>query len=272
MTARKRIGILAAAGLFLPLMAAAQTRAPTQNEVIEQGRKDIRASEREAARNLDRRDSPDQIRLRKAIESGDSAEAMRLMNELYGDTPLSGGPGDLKAVYSVGGGSIWGGVIPVSPPKRAKKPPVKKPVPVAASKNRDESNDAGGNGPDPKLKKELADRLWQKREVLDAILRHKDQLPDGPHKKVLEADMDKEADLVRTEIRKAEKRYTDYLYVHEPNEYQQYVDQRRRIHDSPLEARPIEMRDQLRGGRVRPDPLPPRPERPQTPPLKDYDD
>lgn len=263
---RTRIELLAAASLLLPAMATAQDRAPTQNEIVERARRDVRANEREAARNLDERRSLYEVRYRKAVESGDTAEVMRIFEEMQADLPVSvqtGSPGALKMVFGPG----FAGAVPVSPAKAVRQAPAKK-VPVGPGPKKDEREDGGGSGPNPKLKKTLEDALSQKRRELDMILQRKELLPKDDI--VLRRDFDKEADWVRNEIRLAERRYTDYLQAREPGEYRRYVDQRRRIAETPLEARPGAMRDAVWGNRA-PPPHGVTRQGPKTPALQEYD-
>ncbi|MCX8474851.1 MAG: hypothetical protein MT490_03545 [Sphingomonas sp.] len=264
---RVKIKLLAAGSLLLPAMAAAQDRAPTQNEIIEQARRDVRASEREAARNLDERRSLYEVRYRKAAESGDTAEAMRILEEMQVDQAVpvrSGPPGPLKIVFGPG----FAGAVPVSPAKPVSKASPKKAPVAAGPKKKEEREDGGGSGPNPKLKRELEDALSQKRRQLDMILQRKELLPKDDI--VLRRDFDKEADWARNEIRLAERRYTDYLQAREPGEYRRYIDQRRRIAENPLEARPGAMRDELWGNRA-PPPHDVARQGPKTPALQEYD-
>lgn len=264
---RVKIKLLAAGSLLLPAIATAQDRAPTQNEIIEQAKRDVRASEREAARNLDERRSLYEVRYRKAAESGDIAEAMRILEEMQVDQAVpvrSGPPGPLKIVFGPG----FAGAVPVSPAKAVSKAPPKKAPITPAPKKKEEKDEGSGSGPNPRLKKELEDALQQKRRELDLLLQRKELLPKDDI--VLHRDFEKEADWVRNQIRLAERRYTDYLQAREPGEYQSYVAQRRRIAENPLEARPGALRDAVWGTRP-PAPHSVAPPAPKAPALQEYD-
>ena len=258
---RSKIHLLLATSLLASGAAGAQTRAPTANEAIELARRNARASEQEAAKNLDER--KDLYRAyRDAIQKGDTAEAMRILKDIQGDLPKAGSePGALQIVYGPG----FAGAVPV--PVKAKAPPApapKAPGPKKAPPKKEEEADR-------RTTQELKRDLDATRRALDEALRRRDEARI-PRDTISERDRqqqiretNEESQRLYQQVKDADARYRRRLQQEDPAEYERYDREQRDITRRDFERGPMDMRDAMQPPKTVPAP------RETAPPLRDYD-